>query len=1147
MQFKLSTTPRLLACSLVTLFQLGIQTDAFAYTGKIKAPTYPVHLSTDLSGQQQLTIHGTVISAADGKSFPGVSIKVKGTGKTTSSSVNGTFSIEVPDEQAVLVFSFVGYIEQEVTVGQQRNITVTLQEKTEGLEEVVVTALGIKRASRSLGYSIGELKSDDVNKVAQDNVLNAMTGKIPGVSISSTGGSGSSVSMVIRGATSLSSDNQPLFVIDGVPINNTLNNVSEIGTDNKVDYGNAIASLNPDDIESISVLKGASAAALYGSRAGNGVVLITTKNGSGLNKVQVNVTSNTVFDIPYKYLDMHHRFATGVIPLTPETAPGGVITIDEASSGGLGPELNKGYNAIQWNSPLDENGDPIATPLVSYPNNIQEFVQTGITSTNGVSIANSSDRLNYRISYANLANRGIIPNSDLSRHSLAFNSTVKLTDKFSISSQIDLSRNSSGNRPAGNRGTNPLQWAYAVSPHINILDLKDYWEPGQEGLQQRSQNADEYNNPYFLAYEVTNAFKRDRVFGNVRADWQITPELSFMGRYAVDLYHENRETKIPYSYTNEPRGAYGINNLSRMEQNIDFLASYRKQFNDFSFNASAGGNTRYQHNEDLINATINGSGLTIPGLYTLSNIAPSSLRYNSGQYKKAVNSVYGLVNLGYKDYIYLDLTARNDWSSTLPKTNRSYFYPSASLSILLNDMFKLSDRIDQLKLRGGWAQAGNDTNPYNLYNVLSNQEAWGNVVQLGTSANLLTPDLKPEKNTSYEGGLDLALWGNRLRFSGTYYKVDNRNQIISTQLPSSSGYTSKNINAGLLVSKGLELSLGGTPIKTTDWTWDINLNWSRNRTRIMELTEGLAYYQLWSDAKGAARTYVGDEIGDLYDAKLVTVEDPNSPYYGYPILDETGSWQSVSLSNTKTKIGNFNPDFSLGIQSGITYKRFSLNFSLEWRKGGKFVSQTYRYYESDLKTQRFFDQLINPNGMTGDQLRNYLVDNDLVRVQGNQFRIVGGPSAETGGMAYSYNGNDYYFGVFNPGVIAQYDGDGNITGYTENLGGAGTQILPLSDNYPWDFMSAATFDADYIKLREISLGYNLPDKWVRKLGMQSANVSVYSRNIILWTKAKIGIDPETAFQPNSSTQAGTQFMQGIERYNVNPWIMPVGFKVGVVF
>ena len=1105
---------------------------------------------TNVFAQDRVDVSG-LVTGTDGKPVAGVTVSLEGTNTGVATDEAGKYTIERVAPDATLVFKAVGYETVSVSVGGRREVNIQLTAGQEELDEVVVTALGIKREERSLGYSVGRVDGAELSRVANENVLSGMAGKVPGVSISSTGGTGSSVSMVIRGATSLSSDNQPLFVVDGVPIANSLNNVAQMGNENRVDYGNAISSLNPEDIESVSILKGPSAAALYGSRAGNGVVLITTKTGAGVNKMTISVNSNTVFDMPYKFLDFHSKFATGVFPFTPDFNPfdGGVLEIEEGSAGGVGPELDKGYKAIQWNSPLDENGNPIPTELKSYPNNVKNFVQTGITTTNGISIANNTDKMNYRVSYSNMANRGIIPNTDLSRNSLNLSSTLKLHEKFSVSTNVDFSRNGSDNRPATNRGANPMQWAYGVSPHINILDLKNYWVEGKENLEQLSPALGDKDNPYFLAYGVSNGFVRDRVFGNVRADWQITPELDVMARYALDTYQEQRETKIPYSYTEDARGAYGISNLHRQEQNIDFLATYKNQFNWLDLSVSAGGNTRYVHNRNENNSSRAGSGLVVPGLYTLSNISPSGLIYGSSLSEKSVNSVYGMLNLGFNNMVYLDLTARNDWSSTLPEDNRSYFYPSASLSVLLDEVFNMPQEVSMLKLRGGVARAGNDTAPYNLINVLANAGAWGDVTRLTKSGSLLLPNLKPEIATSYEYGIDLGWWNNRLRFEGTYYQLDNENQIIPTKLPGSSGFTSKNINAGLLRSRGFELSLGGTPVLTNDWRWDINVNWYRNRTRIIELTEGLELYDLWSDAKGGARTYVGDEIGDLYDAQLVTVTDPNSKYYGWPLLDDQGSWQSVSATNTKNKIGNFNPDFSMGIMSSLSYKQFSLNFSLDMRFGGDFVSQTYRYSESDLRTQRFMDNLINPNGMTGPELANYLVDNDLVVVRGNRFNIVGGPTQEMGGFPFELeDGSKFpYGGVFNPGVIAQYDGDGNIVGYTENLGDVGTKYIAYGDNYPWDFMRAATFDASYIKLREISLGYQLPTNFVRRLGISGANIAVYSRNIILWTKSKIGIDPEMAFQQESGAQAGTQFRQGIERYNVTPWVIPVGFKLGVNF
>lgn len=1097
------------------------------------------------------TITGTVTLATDGQPIAGANVLIKGTQTGAITDKRGAYSISVNDNDAVLVFSFIGHKTQEVVVGTKSIINVTLEENNEVLNEVVVTALGIKREARSLGYAVGEVQGKDLSRVAQENVLNSLAGRVPGVQISTTGPTGSSVSMIIRGAKSLNTDNQPLFVVDGVPIANTLNNVSQIGSDNRVDYGNAISDINPEDIENISILKGPSAAALYGSRAGNGVVLITTKSGSRSQRMTVSVTSNTVFDQPYRYLKMHKKFATGELPFTPDNNPyaGGILQINESSSGGVGPELDKGYNAIQWNSPTDANGNKIATPLVSHPNNVSDFVRTGITSTNGVSISNNSDKITYRVSYSNMSSRGIIPNSDLFKNTLGINTLLRVNDKLSLSTNLDFSRNNSNNRPAGERGTNPMQWAYAVSPHIDINDLRNYWVPGKEGLQQQSQSIGNYNNPWFLAYEVNNSFVRDRVFGNLKADWQITPEIKLMGRYALDTYQEQRETKIAKSYTGEPNGAYGLINLKRYERNADFLATYTKRFNAVGVVISAGGNNRYSQSSDISTSSKNGAGLIIPGLYTIQNIAPNNLVYNNYLYKRAIYSVYGTANLDYKDMIYLDLTARNDWSSTLPANNRSYFYPSASLSVLLNEMVHLPKQVDLFKVRAGWAQVGNDANPYSLYPTLADAGAWNGITRLSKTGSILLPNLKPEIATSYEVGIDYNMFRNRLRFSGTYYVSENRNQILPTQIAPSTGFTTKNINAGLLESRGVELSLGGTIVDKGGLRWDLTGNFTKNVTRIKELADGLPFYTLWTDAKGGAWTYVGDKVGDIYDAEIITVTDPSSKYFGYPILDNDGSWQSKSATNSKNKIGNFNPNFMLGAQSTLSYKGFTLNFSLDWRSGGQFVSQTYRYMESDLRSQRFLDNLINPGGRSGDELRNWLVANadENIKISGNRFPIVGGPTAEYGGFPYEFGGKSYAYGVFNPGVIAQYDAQGNITGYTENLGGSGTKIIPYGDNYPWSFTRAATFDADFVKLREISLGYEIPARFVKSIGLQSANFSVYSRNIILWTKAKINVDPEMAFQPQSSPQAGTQFKQGIERYNVMPWVIPVGFKLGLTF
>lgn len=1081
---------------------------------------------------------------ANGAPIAGASIRITSLNRSFSTNEQGVAEGQIPEGTYNLVVTHMGYKEFRATVRvdaqRKQQERLVMEQKSSDLEEVVVTALGIKRKDRSLGYSVGSIKGEDMNRVVNDNFMVAMAGKVPGVSISSAGPTGSSVSMIIRGATSLG-DNQPLFVVDGVPLMNGFGNVGQIGDGNKVDYGNAISNINTDDIESISILKGPSAAALYGSRAGNGVVLITTKSGKTAEKMTISVTSNTVLDIPYKFISLHNKFASGTMPLKPGESTGD-LTIDEMSSVMVGPALDKGYKAIQWNSPIGQDGKRIPTELKSYPDNIKNFVQTGITSTNGLSVANKSEKVDYRFSYTNMSNRGIVPNSDLFRNSLNVNSSMRLSDKVTLGLQVDGSRNYSNNRPAGNRGTNPLQAAYAVAPHINILDLKNYWVPGQEGLKQLSTAPGEKDNPYFLAYGVNNAFTRDRVFGNLRLDWNIMRDWTLMVRYAADIYWENRETKIPFSYTNEPRGAYGLVNLMNSEQNADFLSTYKKKVGDFDFSASVGGNTRYYRGTAVSNTSKNKTGLITPDLYTLSNIAPSSLDYASSLSEKAVNSIYGLLNVSYRDMVYLDVTGRNDWSSTLPANNRSYFYPSASLSVLADKVFELPKTISLFKLRGGIARVGNDTSPYNLYNTLGNAGGWGDVIRMGRSGGLRTPNLKPELATSFEFGTDIGLWNNRLKFEGTYYRIENTNQIMQTTLPPSSGYNSVNINAGLLTSKGLELALTGRPIQKEDWTWDIGVNWSRNRTRLNELSDGMKFHTFWTEGRGGARTYLGEEIGDLYDSQLVTVEDPSSPYFGYPILDKDGGWQAIRINNARNKIGNFNPSFTMGVQSSVRYKKFTMNIAADMRFGGKFMSQTYRYFESNLTTQRFLDRLINPNGLEGAALRDHLVNNDLVRVKGNFFPIVGGPGDEYGGFPVDFGKYSGNYGVFNPGVIAQYDAKGNITGYTENLGGVGTKYIAYSDDYPWDFMSASTFDASFIKLRELSFSYDMTGNWLKKLGVSGGSVGVYTRNLILWTKANIGIDPEQAFQP----EAGS-FKQGIERYNVTPWSMPIGFKLNLTF
>lgn len=1125
-------------------------------------------LSSRVSAQAGFEVDGIV---RDGRGvLPGVTVREAGTNTATLTKEDGTFQITVSGAGATLLFSYIGYNTETVPLSGRRRIETTLTPVSQQLSNVVVTALGITRQKSALGYSVGEVSGEEINQVPHENVLTSLAGRVTGVTINQTGGAGSSVSMVIRGANSLSNDNQPLFVVDGVPIANSLNNVSSVGNRNTADFGNAIASLNPEDIASVTVLKGPSAAALYGSRAGNGVVIITTRNGSNVKGLTVSVSSSTVFDIPYKYLKWQTKFGSGPFSAIPVSLTGNLLTdpfgslIDESSSATMGGELDMGYTAVQWNSPFDENGKRIPLPLVSHPDNMQNFLQTGITSQNSVSVANNTEWINYRISYSNMRNRGNIPNTDLFRNTLDINSSLKINDKLRLSTNIDLSRNSSDNRPGEGRGTNPLYALYMVSPHIDIRDLKDYWEPGQEGLQQRTQYNGEFNNPWFLANEVANSFKRDRLYGNLKLDWQILPDLSLMLRYGLDTYNEERRMEVPNSTIDEPHGAFGIINMKSFESNADFLATYKKDLTNFSLSASVGGNIRYQTFNSLRTASKPGAGLVVPGVYTIQNILPASLDYNSFISKRAVNSIYGLATLGFRNMVFLDVSGRNDWSSTLPGAS-PYFYPSASLSVLVNEMAGITNNnINLLKLRGGIAQVGNDASPYQLASVLEDAGTWNNIPRLTTSNTLLTPTLKPEKITSYEAGVDISLFRDRLRFSGTYYMVEDENQIFTTQLTSSSGFGSKNINAGLVRSRGMELSLGLTPVRNQNWNWDVNFNLTRNRTKIVKLTEEMPYFSFWEEVKGGAWTYAGEDVGDIYGGEVRTVTDPSSPYYGYPLLslsDGGAKWQAIDAHNTRNKIGNFNPEFIMGIQTSVSYKNWSLNMTFDWRNGGDFVSQTYRYGMEDGHASIQMNQFVDPGTMKGKELRDYLVAHadQLVKVDGNHFPRVGWPTPERPSYPFQYGSYKLpYGGLFIPGVRAKgFDSNGNPTGYIENLGENilnedpsdpnATLPLPYAASDPWDFIQAFMFPASYVKLREVSVSYSLPHKWAGALKLQRASLSVYSRNIMVWTKAKINIDPERAFQASTGNHGGSQFEQGIELYNVNPWVMPIGVKLDVVF
>ncbi len=1079
--------------------------------------------SPSQSLQDGKKVSGKVIDQS-GVTLPGVSVIVKGTTTGTITDANGSFSLSGITDNVMLQFSFIGMKTQEVNRGTRSNLDIVMEMERVEISDVVVTALGIKREKKALGYSVGEVKGEMLTETPQPSILNSLQGKVSGVRISQMDGTvGSSVNIIIRGAKSLSNDNQPLFVIDGVPVANNLNNYYQ-----GADMGNAISDLNPDDVESVSVLKGASAAALYGSRAGNGVILITTKSSSkGKNGIGVSVNSSVVFDVPYDYYPYQSKFGTG---------KAGAHVFSEGDNETWGSQLDKGEEWVQWNT----NG--VKKPLVSYKNRIQDFMRTGSTYTNNVSVNGNSDKGYFRLSVGDMRNTGMIPNTDMNRSTINLNTMYKLSEKLSVTANINWNESGSGNRPNinGDDRSDVIRSLYEKGAQVNILELKNYWKPGMEGIQQLS-NAAKQNNAWFVAHENTNAFKRDRLISKVQMDYKITKELSLMGRFTRDAYTEGRESKKAFSTYGQLSGGYDIVNMYRKETNLEVNLSYQKKINEnWSINSFIAANRMYTYNkygEDVA------AGLVIPGLYTISNGIPGQVTYNSSWSQKAIYSIYGMASIDYKGMAYVDLTGRNDWSSTLPAANRSYFYPSASLSILPSEIFTMPKWITYSKVRAGVAQVGSDTNPYALNQYFSVGQDWGSAKQMYMSGTLKNSSLKPELAISKEIGADFKFFNNRLGIEGTYYNVQNKNQVLNISLPVESGATSKLINTGLIESRGWEFGLNTTPVIAGSFRWDMNFNFTRNRTYLKKLAEGITNVDFYSTENGIWRTYEGGLIGDIWMKPMLTVTDQASPYYNYPIISSAGKYQTDTNPKHVVKVGNSNQDFVLAFQPTLTYKSFSLYANVEWNQGGQFFSITRMFMNNNGVNE--------DNSLSGapyDKNGNIV---DQIKANPNDFfgNWVGGRLPELGGFAWPIPASGiplarFADASFNPGVREVVTG--GVKSYVENLGATASTVWldPFNANQAANrpFTNRNIYSSTYVKVREVALTYRLPKKLMQKVNIQKASISAVATNIFEWTQAGVHIDPERAYKAN-----GGAWTQGVEYYNMMPWTGSLGFKLNFDF
>ena len=1054
----------------------------------------------------QTLFKGKLLSASTQQPVSGATIVNKGKKSGTSSTVDGDFSIQA-NANDIIVISGVGIKPFEYEIKNMGFQIVSVNVQAGELDEVVVTALGIRRDKKRLGYAIQDIKGDALTTARESNVVNQLAGKVAGVTVvGSASGIGASARVTIRGERSVDlNKNQPLYVIDGIPISNAITGSN--GRNNmEVDFGNGAGFVNPDDIESISVLKGASASALYGSRAANGVILIKTKNGSKAKGFGVELSSNFTTQTPLKLPEYQTAYGQG-------NGNGGDFAFVNGAGAGLtdgtdeawGPSF-RGQKYPQFNSPRTLNGQVIdftggdlnapagslITPTIWEPDvdNLRNFLNTGTAFTNNVSLSGSNEKSDFRLGYTNLNEKGMIPNTDLNRNTFSFSGGYNFSDKFSAKSFVSYINSSSGNRPSISYGTESLMYLFNcwLPPSVRVSDMKRLWMPGLEGIRQYGFNYNYHDNPYLTVDENTNGQYYDRVIGNTSLKYDFTNWLSLMVRAATDWSVERREYRRAFSTQRFPFGQYREVNIRNQETNTDFLLSFNKDLNrDFAVTANFGGNQMRQTSRFDEN---NAGQLNIPGIYNLSN-SRIPLQVTQRLVAKRINSIYGSAGVSYKNKLFIDFTGRNDWSSalTLPENlkalgneQNSYFYSSVALSAILSEMVNLPSFMTYAKLRGSFAQVGNDTDPFTFTQSFNPSTAFGNYQVYGETDRLSNLNLKQEISDAFEIGTELRFLNNRIGLDLTYYNSTTRNQILNIPLSLTSGYGSRSINAGKIRNWGYEAMLNFQVIRSKSLKWTTDINFSANRSKVIELRDGLTNF-LMASRSVTVEARVGERMGDLYGIGFARVQnsDPTAAYYdasgkfvGQMVFD-AGNGRPIRTTN-RIKLGNYNPDFLFGIMNSVNYKGVNFSFLFDIRSGGELYSHTQTVgREGGIIVETLegrkdgYDLTKDGNGVIG---------------QGVVF-VNGAPSVNT----KKVSAREWH------------------TAWT---GGRG-------------IAEGVMYDASFIKLRELQIGYTIPDKVWGKLPFRGVNISFVGRNLFLWDRVP-HVDPENMSYSGGTALPGIEFM-----------------------
>jgi len=1038
--------------------------------------------------QAQNILRGKVLDDLN-RAVSGATILEKSTQKKTQTNESGEFSLESANSTAQILIRFLGYQDQTINITSSESVTIRLVPSSDVLDEVVVTALGISREKKALGYAVQEVKSAEL-QTRPTNAMAALSGKVAGLQIISSGGNmGGSTRTLLRGINSIAGSNQPLYVVDGTPIDNSdLNSSSTINGSAGKDVGNMIQDLNPDDIENISVLKGPSAAALYGSRASNGVILITTKRAGKGEQVNIDLNTGLEFENIVRLPKRQHLYGQGYSQSFQTVNIDGkdYKIVDYAADESWGPKLD-GTPVLQWYNlnPEDEADYLNPSPWLYPEHDVQYFFNTGLANTNNVAISGNSGNTNYRFSYTNKNVKGTVPNATLGRNTLNFSGGTKL-GRLTVNTNINYIHNNSLGKPwagASNRNImlEAFQWG---AVQVDYKRLEDYKRPDGTPLAwnrtgwQNTPAAEAtrfIDNPFWSAYESYLEEKRDRFYGNVGVQYEVNDWLQVGAKVHGDIYQFSTQDRI--AVYSRSTSQYEENSNKLNEYNYEFLATAKKNWDKISLVANVGANLRNQSRK--VDYGITQGGLIIPNYYNLKNA--SNLKVENFTYNRRIASLYGSASLGYNDILFLDATVRNDWSSTLPTHANSFIYPSFTGSFVFSQLPAIQnlDWLSFAKVRLGWAQVGNDTDPYQLYKAYEVEQSFDSKPSSKLPATLNNSELKPEITSSWEAGVNLQFFKNRLGLDVTYYNNTSRNQILPIPVSSAFGYEAKVLNAGKVENKGLEIILNGSPVKNENFEWNSSLNYSRNKNKVLKLDELVNTLTLSSSLINLVARE-GQPYGQLLGYDFVYAE-------GKRVVKEDGTYLRTSQL---VPLGSVLPDYLFGFQNSFRYKDFSFGFLIDGRVGGSFYSQTYNVGMYSGILERTAENNVREDGL-----------------------ILDGVKADV---------------VFNAdGTYSTSNVRANDTRITAQQWGRNESSGPTT---------FSIFDGTFVKLREVTLGYTVPLKDPKVI--KGVRLSAYARNVWnIYTKSKY-IDPEFA---NSSGN-----VQGIEGGNI-PTPLTYGFNVNLKF